>query len=152
MSEAGESPGSGRRQSGTTLIEALVVVAITGMVAMVGFPRMQQGLAILSQRQTVAIIAARLRQARADALRADGAAVFVISADGRAYGEAPGPYDRTPAGVVLTSGPSNTRSARTITFFGDGSSSGGTVWVATGHRVVPVIVAPGAGAVAIGAG
>ncbi|MBA3811689.1 MAG: prepilin-type N-terminal cleavage/methylation domain-containing protein, partial [Caulobacteraceae bacterium] len=74
------------RQSGTTLVEALVVVAITALVSLIGFPRLQQGLTRLSQRQTVSAEAERLREARAGALRGDRSVTFKVAANGRAYG------------------------------------------------------------------
>ena len=45
------------RDGGTTLIEALVVVAITVLVSLVAFPRLQQALVTLSQRQTASVVA-----------------------------------------------------------------------------------------------
>jgi len=130
------------------LIEALVVVAITSMVALVGFPRMQQGLLTLAQRETVSVVAARLRQARGEALRRDGPVVFAIGADGRTYGTSGGVVTPTPSGVTLAAD----GSGRRIAFYGDGSSSGGVIWVRAARRAIAVAVAPLGGAVAAGAG
>ncbi len=133
-------------QAGTTLVEALAVVAITALVAMIGFPRMQQGLLTLAQRQTVSAVAARLRQSRAEALRHDAPVIFTVAADGRAYGEPGGIPVPAPPGVTLST------STGRIAFFGDGSSSGGLVWVSGGRRAIAVIVSAPAGAVAVGPG
>ena len=54
---------------GTTLIEALAVVAITALLALVGFPSLRDTLSGFAQRETVAAAGARLRQTRADAMR-----------------------------------------------------------------------------------
>ena len=133
-----------RRQAGTTLIEALVVVAITALVSLIGFPRLQQGLLTLSQRQTVSAVAVRLREARAGALRSDRPAVFAIAANGRAYGWSGGPRWAAPAGIALAP------AGGAITFFTDGSSTGGAVWVVAPHRRLSVWVTPATGAVAVG--
>ena len=133
-------------QAGTTLIEALVVVAITTMVALIGFPQLQQGLLALSQHQAVAVVAARLRQARADALRGDLPVVFQASPDGQAYGVSNGPVARPPPGVTVEM----SSERRAIVFFGDGSSSGGRVMVRTARRVTPVNVMADTGVVIVG--
>ena len=120
--------GSRRRgDAGTTLIEALVVVAITTMVTMIAFPRLQQSLLTLSQHETTATLAARLREARATALLNDQPIVFEVSPNGRIYGWRHAAVTAAP-GVYLSAvrGP--------ITFYGDGSSSGGAIWVTAGRR------------------
>jgi len=107
-----------------------------GLVAAVAFPRMQQGLLVLSQHQAVAVVTARVREARAEALRRDAAVAFVVGADGRSYqvtGETP---VGTPTGVTLTAAP-----AGGIAFYGDGSSSGGEIRIHAGRRAMTVSVA-----------
>jgi general secretion pathway protein H len=144
MSGTGEPA---RADAGTTLIEALVVVTISTLVAVIGFPQLQQGLLGLAQNQTVALVAERLRETRAQALRLDRPVVFAVAADGRGYAMSGSPVAGLPGGVSLTS-----QSGAGIAFFGDGSSSGGEILVSAGRRTVPVRVAPDAGAVAIGGG
>lgn len=133
------------RDEGTTLIEALVVVAIIGLIAAIGFPALQKSLASLSWRQTVAVVTARLRQVRADALRADRPMAFVIAADGRGYSAPGGGMVATPPGVELSS-----PSGKAIGFYGDGSSSGGAVWISAAGRSTPVRVSAATGAVSVG--
>jgi type II secretory pathway pseudopilin PulG len=118
-----------------TLIEALAVLAITGMVMMVGFPRLQQNLLTLSRRQTATAVVERLREAHATALLKDRPVVFSVADKGRLYGW-PGATARTSGGVYLTAanGP--------IAFFGDGTSSGGAVWVTAARRSYLVGVDP----------
>jgi general secretion pathway protein H len=142
MSETGR-----RGDAGTTLIEALVVVAITGLVATVGFPTLRQSLLTLSQRQTAVVVATRIRQVRADALRRDRPAAFAVSPDGARYGASRSPATTTPPGVSLASA-----SGAAIVFFGDGSSSGGVILVIAAGRRIPVVVSADTGAVAIGGG
>ena len=146
MSETGERPHQLSSQSGTTLIEALVVVAITTMIALIGFPRLQQGVLILSQRQTVSIVAAQLRQSRAEALLHDHPVVFAVAADGRAFGAPGRAATATPPGVSLTARQS---AGARIVFYGDGSSSGGEIWIRAAGRAMGVAVAPPGGAVSV---
>jgi general secretion pathway protein H len=130
------------RDAGTTLIEALVVVAITGLVAMVGFPRLQQGMQTLERRQVAAAVLEHLREARATALLNDQPVVFSVADNGRLYGWR-GATARTSGSVYLrpTNGP--------IAFFADGTSSGGGVWVTSARRSYLIGVDAGNGAVAV---
>jgi general secretion pathway protein H len=149
MSATGDAPGA--PDAGTTLIEALVVVAIMAMMAVIGFPQLRQTLALLAQRETVAVVTARLREARALALRRDAPVLFAVTGDGLGYATTGAPVTRAPPGVVLASksgAPGDATGA--IAFFGDGSSTGGAVWVGAGRRTIPVYVAPGTGVVAVG--
>jgi type II secretory pathway pseudopilin PulG len=140
--------GSAGAQEGTTLIETLVVVAITALVALIGLPQMQQSLLTLSQRQAVAVVAARLRLARAQALREDATVVFAAAPDGGGYGVLGGVVTPTPPGVTVSISRESDGGNRRIAFYGDGSASGGVVAVSAGRRTLRVTVSPGAGAVA----
>jgi general secretion pathway protein H len=115
------------RDAGTTLIEALVVVTITTMVTLIGFPQLQQGLLTLSRRQTATAVVERLREARATAMLTDRPVVFALGSNGRVYGWR-GQTSKTGPGVYLSaaSGP--------IAFYADGTSSGGAVWVTAARR------------------
>ena len=130
-------------EAGTTLIEALAVVAILGIVASIGFPVIQRSLATLSRRETEAVVTARLRQTRSDAMRADRIAVFAVSRDGRSYTAPGGGFVSAPTGVRLGS-----RTGPLIAFYGDGSSTGGEVRIGRGGREAVVRVSPATGAIA----
>ncbi len=134
-------------EAGETLIEALVVVAIIGMVAAIGFPQMRQALLTLSRRQAVATVAARLRQARAEALRRDTPVVFAVTDGGTTYGLTGGRPTPTPPGVILASSAAR---GKAIAFYGDGSSSGGSIWVIAGRQRTAVCIGAGTGVVAVG--
>jgi general secretion pathway protein H len=140
------------RDSGTTLIEALVVVAISALVGLIGFPRLQQGLLTLAQRQAVASVAESLRRTRAVAYLTDRPAALVVATDGLGWAASDGSAQRLPPGVSLVAQDRSGHSGDSIAFFGDGSSTGGAVWVSAGHRSIPVFVAPLTGAVAVGGG
>jgi type II secretory pathway pseudopilin PulG len=137
MSAAGDD-------AGTTLIEALAVVAITAAVSLIAFPRMQQSFLALAQRQTATAVAERLRETRAWAVSRDTPVIFAAASGGRGYGPSTLPASPTPPGVaVFVDAPGR------IAFFGDGSSTGGVVRVRAGaRRVLAVRVAPTGGAVA----
>jgi len=141
----GDAPG----QSGTTLIETLVVVAITALVALIGLPQMQQGLLTLSQRQAVAVAAARLRLARGEALRHDEPVAFGVAPGGAAYGVIGGVATPTPPGVTVRIPQGTGTADGRIVFYGDGSASGGVVAVSAGRRTLRIVVSPGAGTVAV---
>jgi type II secretory pathway pseudopilin PulG len=135
MSETGR-----RGDAGTTLIEALVVVGIMSLVITVAFPRLQQSMVTLVRRQAATAVVERLREAHATALLKDQPIVFSVADNGRLYGWR-GSTARTNAGVYLrpTSGP--------IAFYGDGTSSGGAVWITSARRSYLIGVDPGNGAV-----
>ena len=145
----GTGDAARRPDSGTTLIETLVVVAVTTLVALIGLPQMRQGLLTLSQRQAVAVVAARLRLARAQALRQDAPVAFAVASDGAAYGVIGGTPTPTPPGVTVSIPQGGSVGSGRITFYGDGSASGGVVAVSAGRRTLRVFVSPGAGAVAV---
>ena len=119
-----------------------MIVAIVMLVSLLAFPRLQQGLLALSQRQTAASVEERLRDARATALTSDRPVVFRVAANGRDYGWRGAVASASP-GVRLAAagGP--------ITFAGDGSSTGGAVWVLVGRRGYLIGVDAVTGAVAL---
>ncbi len=137
MSETGR-----RGDSGTTLIEALVVVGIMSLVIAIAFPRLQQNMVTLVRRQTATAVVERLREAHATALLKDQPVVFSVADNGRMYGWR-GSTARTNAGVYLraANGP--------IAFYGDGTSSGGGVWITSAKRSYLVGDDPGNGAIGI---
>ena len=102
MSVTGEARPRSSSDGGTTLVEALVVVSLTVMVSAIVLPAMGQALATLSRREAVAVVAARLREARAGALRRDRPVAFSVAANGAAYGTSEGDVSPTPPGVTLT--------------------------------------------------
>jgi len=142
MSATGERRPRRSGEAGTTLIEALAVVSITALASLIAFPRLQQSFLTLSERHEVSRVEARLREARANALRRDEPVTFSFAADERTHGAAD------------TAGQSGMSFAidgdRPILFFGDGSSSGGVVRVFAGQRAVAAVtVAPAGGAMTV---
>ena len=138
-------PPKAAGEAGFTLIETLVVIAITAMVGAVTFPNVERSLQSLALRQTAAVVQANLRVARGEALRGDTMVAFDVDADSGGYAWTNGPVQRTPRGVAVT-----IASRRAITFFPDGSSSGGQVALDGAGRQITVTVDPQTGAVAAG--
>ncbi len=118
-----------------------MVVAILMMVSLMAFPRLQQGLLALSQRQTAASVEARLREARATAVMNDREVTFRVAGNGRDYGWRGAVASASPGVRLAASGP--------ITFASDGSSTGGGVWVLVGRRGYFIVVDAANGAVAL---
>jgi len=125
---------------GFTLIEALVVVTITALLALIAFPKLQQTLSGFAERETVAAAVARLREARADAMRLGQPRLFEVGRDGRGFVATGWTYMAAPRGVSLGA-------SDAITFFADGSSSGGAVFVNDGRCQTRLDVASATGAI-----
>lgn len=111
-----------------TLIEALVVMALTAMLSAVAFPRFDDALDRLRLSQASAMIASDLKRARGEAQRR-GAASFAVGADGGSYAVAAGRAVALPDGARLS-----TRDGRPLAFFADGSSTGGVLLLQEGRR------------------
>ncbi|MGI9169267.1 MAG: hypothetical protein ACR2FH_03710 [Caulobacteraceae bacterium] len=128
-----------------TLIEILAAVAVTLLVSLLLLVNLQPQLVVYAHRQSVGVVASRLREARAWALRRDAPIAAAVGGRGRVLGVSGMAPTVTPAGVGLS-----TPGDRPIVFFGDGSSSGGVVWVTAANHSVPVWVVAATGSVAVG--
>lgn len=109
------------RMPGFTLIEMLVVLAISALVAGLVFPsveRMAGRAGLLSARS---LVAAELSLARADALRFDQPARVSIARDGKSLAHGDGVAVPMPVDIRIEGVPS------TIGFYPDGSASGGRI-------------------------
>ncbi|MFZ0267904.1 pilus assembly FimT family protein [Caulobacter sp.] len=82
---------TGDPQAGATLIEALVVVALTAMIGAIVFPNLRSGGQRAMFEQAAAGLRADLRMARAQALRTDRPVTLQVEQDERHYGWANGP-------------------------------------------------------------
>lgn len=137
MSAIGERRGG---SAGFTLIELLVTLAITALAAGLVFPAMDR----ISRRERLAtgnvLAEEALRAARADALRLSRGIRVAAAADGRGLNYGPPP----PAGAVL---PEVRVSQGGISFFADGSSSGGEVRLSDGGERRRLIVLAPSGAI-----
>jgi prepilin-type N-terminal cleavage/methylation domain-containing protein len=84
MSGAGRHSCS-RRASGFTLLETLIVVAITALIAMIVVPNLVGSLAMLDLQQTTRLLQADLRVARATAIRTGQKVDLEATNHGREY-------------------------------------------------------------------
>lgn len=121
-----------RHANGFTLIEVLVVLAITALVTGLAFPALQTIAANWRFRAATTTLAARLSGARATAIAGDRAVDFAaageaVVVEGRISRFEPGMTTRTDPGTG-------------ITFFPDGSSTGGEVALSDRHRSAAFII------------
>jgi prepilin-type N-terminal cleavage/methylation domain-containing protein len=130
------------KQSGFTLLEILVVMGMTALIAMIVAPNIEHSLGLMQLRETVGALQANLRVMRSDALRSDQPVTFSLSADGNSYGWSEGETRRLPAQMVL-----RLAGSQTIRFYGDGTSTGGTIVASSGSRKIPIVVDAATGAV-----
>lgn len=136
MSAAGSS------QSGVTLLEALVVIAVTAMIAALVAPNIGASLDLLSLRQSAAVLQADLRVARATALRTGNPVTVKVLPDGHGYDWIGGTRHFPQAINLSMSGP--------ISFMADGSLKPAATSISAGTRRIPVAIDPTTGAIKTG--
>jgi general secretion pathway protein H len=127
---------------GFTLIEALVVMAVSALIAGIIFPGLERALAFWQFRSAAVIVETGLERGRALALREDATVRFAVSPAQTSFalpGEAP---TRLPQGArLLQSG------TQPILFFADGTSSGGVLGLSDDRRRLALGVIPDTGLV-----
>ena len=126
--------------SGFTLLEMLVIVAILSLVTGIIFPSLDRAMRRQDFANSCARLELALRTARAVAIRSDVPVRFKVSADGHgfSYGAV---SERLPDTTKLT-GPD-----RDIAFFADGSAMGGTIAIADRGLMRRWSVRPSTGAI-----
>lgn len=133
MSGVGRAPGF-------TLIEMLVVLAITALIAGIAFPSLDRAMRGQSFEQAANAIELGLRQARADAVAHGRPTRFAMGADRRSVTVGGGAIT-IPSGVVVT------LPTQGVAFYGDGTSNGGRINLVGVGRERRLVVDPGSGAV-----
>lgn len=131
MSEAG------KRDAGTTLVEALVVVAITALAALIAFPALEKIVAQTAFRESTAVVIAELRVAHAAALHRGRPVEFRVSPDGDHFGLNNDLTRGFPEGVTL-----HAAQGSSVAFYPDGSSSGNEFTLSDGTRETRIHVDP----------
>ncbi|MBQ1540401.1 MAG: hypothetical protein IIZ63_00240 [Caulobacteraceae bacterium] len=140
MSATGEPPRpDGGREAGTTLVEALVTMTILAAIGAIAFPVLRQGAASAAFGQAAVGVRADLRMARAQALVTGRRVQLVVSPQGRNYGWTPGPLR------ALTTGLSMAPTGAALSFYPDGSSSGGRLSLSNGRLTARFEVDPASG-------
>jgi len=123
---------AGDRESGVTLLEALVVIAVTALIATIIVPNIAQSLALLSLRESVRLVQADLRVARATALRT-GTKVTVTERPDRHGYDWIGGTRHLPEDVTLNM-------SAPITFMADGSIVTASISLAAHGRQIPISI------------
>ncbi|MFA5989884.1 MAG: GspH/FimT family pseudopilin [Sphingomonas sp.] len=131
---------------GFTLIEALVVVGIAALISGLAFARVETALAAQQFRTTTACVALALQQARAGAIRSGAPVIFRVVANGHGYASAGQPGVMLPEAALL-------RPAQRafISFYPDGTSSGGSLRLLDTAMAVTLSIQPSTGQVIIAA-
>ena len=135
MSEAG------RREQGFTLLETLIVVAITALIATIVVPNLMGSLQMLDLQQTTRLLEADLRVARATALRTGQKVDLEATNHGHEY-DWIGGSRLLPAGVTLTM-------SNPYVVYPDGSVQNATITLTARNRRYSINVDPINGATTV---
>lgn len=125
-------------ERGATLIEAMVVLAIMSLGALVVFPSFERLRARNEAGQAVERLMADLRLTRGAALIGAGGRSLTADDDGTAYRFPPDRHRALPAGLALDGA---------VTFYPDGSVEGRGLILAAGQRRIAIAVDPATGAI-----
>ena len=122
-------------ERGATLIEMLVVLGIIGLVTGLVFPAWLAPLRRVQLYEARTALVSNLRTARAGALRGGEAVSLAVAGDGRGYGWG---MRRVylPGTVAIEGDPG------AVTFYADGSSTGGTLKLSDHGRSADISVDP----------
>jgi prepilin-type N-terminal cleavage/methylation domain-containing protein len=134
--------GAGRHQSGFTLLETLIVVAITALIAMIVVPNLMGALAMLDLQQTTRLLEADIRVARATALRTGQKVDIEATNHGREY-DWIGGSRFLPEGITLTM-------SNPYVVYPDGSVQNAAITLTARHRRYAVNVDSVNGSVSVG--
>jgi general secretion pathway protein H len=130
------------RQSGFTLIEMIVVVAVLGFVLALVASRGPGTSAALTSKAAANELASALRETRSRAIVSNRSVSLTFDLRDRAYRVGDRPVHRLPPGLALslltTLGEVRSDTNAGIRFEPDGSSSGGRVELADGRHKLEV--------------
>jgi prepilin-type N-terminal cleavage/methylation domain-containing protein len=128
---------------GFTLIEMLVVLAVSALISALVFPALDRALDHQRFRGEVHAFAASLNNSRALAIREGANARFVLNTGRREFGVVGQPQDKMAEGINISGSPTS------LIFFGDGSSVGGSYVVTAKSRSVSLQVDAATGKISV---
>ena len=127
-----------------TLLEILVAIGVLGLITGLAFPELghlRQGAVF---RQANSLLASDMRWAHATAMRTDSDVIMVVGRNGRFYGIGNGRIRDLPDGMEVRA-----RNVRELRFFGDGTTSGGSLILIGFQRRAALSVDPTTGNVVL---
>ena len=127
-----------------TLLEVLVVVAITAMISAIGWPSMRSAAEGGRFNAAAVAVAADLAAARAASIRSGSPVLVEVAADGLSYAWSGSAVRAVGADARLAPA-----SDAPIAFYPDGSSTGGSIAIAADRRGQRVVVDRVTGAVSL---
>jgi general secretion pathway protein H len=139
------SPGSGSTANGYTLMELLVVLVILGLAATAIPSRFFGGTESVATRSLADTLVAGLQRARDAAIGKNEDVGFVVDVQARSFGTTTEKQraripDDISATVVSAANEALSPTQGTITFFPDGSSTGGLIHLVGENAAVSVRV------------
>ncbi len=135
--------GSGRmagRESGMTLLELLVAMAIMTLISALAFPELDRMRDAIQLRRTVLLLASDLRRARAAAIGTGAVTAVTVASHSHSY-DVIGIWRNAPDGIRFT--------GAGMRFYADGTTSGGALAVTGRTRRIAVFVDPVNGGIAM---
>jgi general secretion pathway protein H len=134
-----------RRQSGVTLLELLIVLAIMGFIAGIAVPMFSSGVSTTQLKSAAREVAAGLRLARDQAIAQRNETLWQIDVAARAFNVPPDPRvhhlpERIEIKLFAAQSDLVGDNLGAIRFFPDGGSNGGRVTLASGERKFEVDV------------
>lgn len=141
MSATGRKRRASARMGGFTLLETLVMAGVMALIAMLVVPNMVRALDILSLHQTVRLMEADLRVARATALRTGQKVDVTVSNGGREYDWIGGSRYMPPGVTLAMSNP--------YVVYPDGSTRAAAISLTSKGRTFAIYIDPITGAMAV---
>lgn len=132
---------AGNRALGFTLLETLVMVAVSAMIAAIVVPNMMSALDTLTLQQTTRLLEADLRVARGTAIRTGQKVDIEATNQGREYDWIGGTRYMPPGLRVAMSRP--------LVVYPDGSVQTSNITIASSRRQYAIAVDPVNGAVSV---